>query len=108
MKDRVSFIATVTSELEKLERSIAMYKDMTNPISPDNAIGRVSRMDAINNKSVNDAALREAEQRYKKLLLVLDKMDDPNFGICRSCKQPIPEGRLMIRPESVLCVHCAF
>lgn len=81
---------------------------MTNPISPDNAIGRVSRMDAINNKSVNDAALREAEQRCKKLLLVHDKVDDPDFGICRSCKQPIPEGRLMIRPESVLCVHCAF
>lgn len=108
MKDKIAFIATVKTELEKLEHSIAMYKNMTNPVAPDNAIGRVSRMDAINNKSVNDAALREAEQRYKKLSLVLDKVDDPNFGICRSCKQPIPEGRLMIRPESVLCVHCAF
>lgn len=67
MKDKIAFIATVKIELEKLEHSIAMYRDMTNPVAPDNAIGRVSRMDAINNKSVNDAALREAEQRYKKL-----------------------------------------
>jgi len=108
MEDKTALKATVKIELKKLEHTISMYKDMTNPIAPDNAIGRVSRMDAINNKSVNDNALREAEQRYKKLLLVLDNVDDPNFGICRSCKQPIPEGRLMIRPESTLCVHCAF
>jgi DnaK suppressor protein len=108
MEDKATFIVTVKAELKKLERAIAMYKDMTNPIAPDNAIGRVSRMDAINNKSVNDNALREAEQRYNKLLLVLDKVDGPDFGICRSCKQPIPKARLMIRPESTLCVHCAF
>lgn len=107
MKDRAAFIATVKTELDKLEHTIVLYKGMTNPVAPDNAIGRVSRMDAINNKSVNDAALREAEQRYKKLSLVLDKMDDPEFGFCRSCKKPIPEGRLMIRPESALCVNCA-
>lgn len=107
MKDKTAFIASVKTELKKLEHSIDMYKNMTNPIAPDNAIGRVSRMDAINNKSVNDSALRESEQRYKKLLLVLDNVNDPDFGICRKCKQAIPEGRLMIRPESSLCVKCA-
>lgn len=107
MEDKTNFIATVKTELKKLEHSIAMYKDMTNPIAPDDAIGRVSRMDAINNKSVNDSALRESEQRYKKLLLVLEKVNDPDFGFCRKCKQPIPEGRLMIRPESTFCVKCA-
>lgn len=108
MKDKDKFITTVKVELERLEHTIAMYKNLTNPIAPDNAIGRVSRMDAINNKSVNDAALREAEQRQKKLQLVLEKVDGPNFGLCRKCSQPIPEGRLMIRPESMLCVQCAF
>lgn len=107
MNDKAKFVATVKGELEKVQKTIAMYREMTNPIAPDNAIGRVSRMDAINNKSVNDSALREAEKRYKKLLLVLDKVNEPDFGICRSCKRPIPEGRLMIRPESTLCVNCA-
>ena len=35
------------------------------PIAPENAIGRVSRMDAINNKSVNEAALKKAEIKLK-------------------------------------------
>lgn len=90
MMDKAKFIVAVKAEIEKLEHTILMYKNMTNPIVPDNAIGRVSRMDAINNKSVNDAALREAELRYKKLTLILDKVDDSNFGICRSCKHQPP------------------
>jgi DnaK suppressor protein len=108
MEDKSKFINAVKVELERLTHTIGMYKNLTNPISPDNAIGRVSRMDAINNKSVNDAALREAEQRETKLKLALQNVDDPDFGICRKCSQPIPEGRLMIRPESVLCVKCSI
>ncbi|WP_187289867.1 hypothetical protein [Flagellimonas ruestringensis] len=47
MEDKEKFKATVKKELERLERTISMYKDMTNPIAPNDAIGRVSRMDAI-------------------------------------------------------------
>lgn len=57
-----------------------MYRNTINPMAPDNTIGRVSAMDGINNKSVNEVALHEAQQGYKKLNLGLDKMDDPNFG----------------------------
>jgi DnaK suppressor protein len=80
---------------------------MTQPISPDDAIGRVSRMDAINNKSVNDAALRQAEEKLKKLNYVLKKIGSDDFGKCVNCGQQIPLGRILIRPESVLCVKCA-
>ena len=31
---------------------------------------------------------------------------DQDFGICEECEQPIPEARLMIVPEAVLCVAC--
>ena len=57
----------ILEELEKTKESIREYKEITKPISPENAIGRVSRMDAINNKSVVEAALRKAEEKYSKL-----------------------------------------
>ena len=66
------------------------YKEATKPISPENAIGRVSRMDAINNKSVMEAALRKAEDKLNKLKLVEDSLDDENFGLCLRCKSKIP------------------
>jgi DnaK suppressor protein len=31
---------------------------------------------------------------------------DQDFGICEECERPIPEARLMIVPETVLCVAC--
>ena len=31
---------------------------------------------------------------------------DQDFGICEECERPIPEARLMIVPEAVLCVAC--
>jgi len=107
MENKELFIERVKEELSKVEKRIAIYRELTRPVAPDNAIGRVSRMDAINNKSVNDVALREAEQRQRKLLGVLKNINNADFGICRGCKKPIPEGRLLIRPESSFCVHCA-
>ncbi|MGS2761854.1 hypothetical protein [Sinomicrobium sp. M5D2P9] len=43
------------------------YRDMAKPIAPENAIGRVSWMDAINNQSTVKAALQQAEEKLSKL-----------------------------------------
>ena len=75
--------------------------------SPDNAIGRLTRMEAINSKSINEAALNHAKQTLSKMERALMMIDNPDFGLCRECEEPIPLGRLMIVPESDLCVQCA-
>ncbi|MDA7761958.1 TraR/DksA family transcriptional regulator [Crocinitomicaceae bacterium] len=97
----------ILEELKKNEEAILDYKESTKPISPENAIGRVSRMDAINNKSVVEAALRKAEEKLNKLKLVLNKVDDADFGICIRCGEPIPIGRVLLMPQSRNCVRCA-
>ena len=61
------FKEKVQQKLAQLDERIIEYRELTKPIPPENAIGRISRMDAINNKSVNEAALRTAENRLKKL-----------------------------------------
>ncbi len=101
LKDKI--IATI----ETLKVKIEELKEVTKPIAPENAIARISRMDAINNRSVNEASLRVAEEKLKKLERALLKIDEPNFGICIRCNKPIPEGRLLIMPESITCVNCA-
>lgn len=94
-------------EKKRLVEHIADLKELTKPISPENAIGRVSRMDAINNKSVNDAALLSSETKLKTINFALEKIDEPNFGNCRKCRNPIPYGRLIVMPGSSTCVKCA-
>lgn len=101
------FTKKILAEIEILQTKILELKETTKPIAPDVAIGRISRMDAINNKSVNEAALRAAEIKLSKLEVALGKVDDPKFGFCIRCGQEIPEGRLLIMPESIKCVNCA-
>lgn len=97
----------IKERISKLEKEIVMLKDLTQPISPDCAIGRVSRMDAINNKSVNDAALRKKEVQFSALKESLKNIDSDDFGKCIKCGKEIPFGRIMIMPESKKCVNCA-
>jgi len=93
-------------EIIKTQESITTLREFTKPIAPDCAIGRVSRMDAINNKSINDNALRKAESKLKGLKIALQNIDDSNFGICVSCKNEIPLGRIFLMPHSPFCVNC--
>ncbi len=97
----------IEKEIIKTEQKIAGYKDMTEPVGPDNAIGRVSRMDAIVNGSIVEAALREAGQKLANLKAMKARIKDPDFGLCRKCRQPIPFKRLLLMPQIPYCIRCA-
>ena len=86
-KELIVIKKKIESEIEKTSNSILEYKKLNRPISPDNAIGRVSRMDAINNKSVLDAALKKAEIKLQGLKMVEQKLETKDFGACIRCKK---------------------
>ncbi len=106
MKETVIW-SRILEEIKNTEIKIAEFKEMSKPVAPDDAIGRVSRMDAINNRSIVEASLRQAESKLVALNRVLDSYGTSDFGICLKCKQPIPIGRVLLRPESLYCVNCA-
>lgn len=106
-KELNSILKIIEEEISKTETSIEHYKELTKPIAPENAIGRVSRMDAINNKSVNDAALNKAKQKLNNLKIALSNINDPDFGVCFKCKNNIPIGRILLMPHARFCVQCA-
>ncbi len=97
----------ISEKMKAVKEDIASYKLLTKPIAPDNAIGRLTRMEAISSKSINEAALNKAENTLSKLERALAKIDNPDFGLCRECEEPIPSARLMVLPETDLCVQCA-
>lgn len=105
-EERKEIKEVILSQIEKAEIKIEELKEFTQPIAPDCAIGRVSRMDAINNKSIYDASMRNTRQRLEQLKQVFKLTDDADFGICTKCRQSIPIERLRIRPEIRLCAGC--
>lgn len=104
---RAQLVQKIEEGIEKTQADIDRLKELTAPIAPENAIGRVSRMDAINNRSVNQAALRKSIQRLTSLKRAKEQANDTHFGLCRNCGNEIPIGRMLLLPESTLCVQCA-
>ena len=94
-------------EIKTTQDKINEYRLLCKPIAPENSIGRVSRMDAINNKSVVEAALRSAKEKMQQLKFMQNKIKESDFGICKKCNRKIPFGRIMIQPHSKFCVNCA-
>jgi DnaK suppressor protein len=97
----------IAEKMAVLSERIVEYRELTKPIPPENAIGRVSRMDAINNKSVSEAALRQAEKHFAALERASTRLDDDRFGLCVACGQAIPDGRILLMPSAMTCVSCA-
>ncbi|MGB0851090.1 MAG: TraR/DksA family transcriptional regulator [Bacteroidia bacterium] len=104
--EKIEIRDIIISKIAKTESAIEELKELTKPISPENAIGRISRMDAINNRSVNVAALRQAEQTLLKLNNALENIDQEDFGKCSQCGKEIQIGRIKFRPESAFCMGC--
>jgi DnaK suppressor protein len=98
---------TLEQKREKLIDTIEELKELVRPEAPDCAIGRVSRMDAINNRSINESALRKKKLQLANIELALRKVDQPGFGRCIRCGNTIPIARIMLMPESNVCVTCA-
>ena len=106
-EERDDLLSKIEEALTGTEKEILRLEEITQPIAPENAIGRISRMDAINNKSVAEATLRSAKRKAASLKRARAKIDDPNFGKCNRCGKGIPIARLMYMPQSPYCVHCA-
>ena len=106
-EDKTKISQKIKQEILDTKEKIKEYSELSKPISPENAIGRISRMDAINNKSVVEAALRESEKKFDDLKYVESQINEEYFGLCVKCKTSIPIGRILFRPQSKYCVNCA-
>ena len=98
---------SIKKSIEETQKDISNLKELTKPISPENAIGRVSRMDAINNRGVSVAALTNAINKLTLLESALQRINHKDFGLCIRCKNEIPIQRVLLMPQSSRCVHCA-
>lgn len=101
------FKGKIIQSIEEVEKSILILKEAIKPIKPDNAIGRLSRMEAINAKGVNEKLLQNKKFKLIRLQHALKRVDTEDFGLCAVCEEDIEPKRLEILPESVSCIKCA-
>lgn len=98
----------IKSEIENLTRLVEELKDTVAPVSPDAAIGRLSRLDTMLNQGINKSSISQSKDRIMKLEGALNRLkEDPFFGECEECGDEISFVRLLALPESRFCINCA-
>ena len=105
-EDRKKLKQEIAGEIERQKKLIESLIVTSKPVQPDNAIGRLTRMEAIQSKSISEASLNSAREKLVKLETAFEKVEREEFGICKRCSHPIPLARIMLMPESILCVTC--
>ncbi len=81
--------------------------DSTGPVTLDQqSVGRVSRIDAIQQQQMAIASQQQANEMLKRTELALRRIDDGEYGDCLHCGEPIAYARLQAQPFANLCIDC--
>ena len=104
-------LARVRAALEALitglREELAALEAGRETVSPDNAIGRLSRLEALNDQGVRNTRIGAARRRLTALEATVARLEDEDYGACDGCGEDIPIARLELVPESRRCVDCA-
>jgi DnaK suppressor protein len=94
-------------KINELEEVIMQMEEDYKPVAPDNAYGRLSRMEAISSKVISDAALQDKQTSLHRLQYALSICDPSGYGTCSKCNKEISYARLKAIPYAILCINCA-
>jgi len=69
-------------------------------------VGRLSRMDALQQQNMAQSTLRNVESRLRRVNRALAKVESGDFGYCDECGEVIELARLEVQPEAPCCFAC--
>jgi DnaK suppressor protein len=105
--DQPGFRESILQEIDELRALSDRSKDSRAPVELDQqSVGRLSRMDAMQQQSMDLAREERRRQRLAVLGAALRRVDEDEYGYCLACGEDILPERLEIDPAVTLCVSC--
>ncbi|MEC4724509.1 TraR/DksA C4-type zinc finger protein [Shewanella sp. D64] len=103
--EKQQLLAKLKLELTELEQQLELVHERSAPVMLDQqAVGRVSRIDAIQQQEMaqaSEALMQQHIVRIKRIFL-----DTQEYGFCLECGESIGLGRLTIHPVAEMCIQC--
>jgi len=97
----------LNKEKDELKILSLKTKDSRAPVILDQqSIGRLSRMDAIQQQNMNLATETNRNNKISQIENTLKRIELGTFGICISCGEEISKKRLLIDPTVLKCIDC--
>jgi len=98
--------AALRSLAERLQVELDQGAQAAKAVDLDDPIGRLSRMDAIQQQQMAAAGHRATRLRLQQVEAALTRVDAGTWGLCVSCGDDIDARRLTSRPEVPFCRDC--
>ena len=104
-------LAVLRKRLEQMQDDLRTQlgtgTNATAVVSLDQSlVGRLSRVDAMQQQQMAISTQRKAEQRLLRVDLALAALDSGDYGFCRRCEEDIGFSRLQAQPDAPLCFAC--
>ncbi len=106
--DLIYFKKRLEDRLQEIRSKQEKKKGNKGAVELDQArIGRLSRMDAMQQQAMEKATARLVDQERQRIQAVLARMGEGEYGYCILCEEEIAEGRLEFDPSVLVCIDCA-
>ena len=105
--EQIELLREKLNEREReLERDAERVAEDARPVSLDTPIGRLSRMDAIQQQQMAEARKKRVEQSLSMVRGARSRLEREEYGYCVRCDENIGFSRLQARPETPFCLAC--
>lgn len=107
-KKQISEFNAILNALHKeLNNQLEIGQEATDTVVLDQSkVGRLSRMDAMQQQKMAQSTLRNITNRLKLVNLALAKVQSGDYGYCDECGEVIDPGRLKVQAEAPCCFAC--
>jgi DnaK suppressor protein len=106
--DQDEFRALLLARQAELHELSKISEQSRDAVELDQAaVGRVSRIDAIQQQAMALNNERNRGHELERIKAALARIEDDEYGDCLVCGEQIPEKRLRFDPSLATCVSCA-
>ena len=97
----------LTRQRRELNSMLDSSQTDTQPVALDQqSVGRVSRIDAIQQQQMALASQQQAADQLRRSEQALQRIDNGDYGECQDCGEAIAFARLQAQPNTHLCIDC--
>ena len=105
--DAQTALQKLLEEQESLAALRQQSEEARAPVTLDQqAVGRLSRMDAMQKQNMELATEQRRQQRLQIIKAALQRIEAGDFGYCILCDEAIAPQRLAFDPAVACCIQC--
>lgn len=106
-EEQLDELGNALGELKaEVERSLEAAKEESRPVDLGLSIGRVTRVDALQQQQMGAARKRRLEDQLTQIRSAEGRIASGTYGECVRCELPVGYARLKARPEAPFCTKC--